>query len=745
MSVEIVEFLLSGFTDNSGEPLAAGKVYTYAAGTSTPKDTYVDSDKDPAHANPIILDSNGRKQVYAEGAYKFEIKTAADVLLYTFDNLFFGNAGSVINGGTSSGSANVYTVTPSPAPSSYSDGDLFSFKAHQTNITTATFNAGGGAKTLTDVPGQIVINRAYLVRYIEATDRFMLVNPDPAEAFSQADMAALNTAGVGEIVVRQPITMTGNLTLTVPLTILAGGLITTSTHTLTINAGFTAPKKKVFATTNTVIFGQNSVSEILPEWFGAIADDSTDNNLFLAAALASVPTYGTLKLGSGIYRGWLRITRSNISIIGEGSGSTTLKLPNSASYSVTNEAGATVSGTPIVLDLGETSRGNNATAYSNVTVRGLSLDGNSANVTLPTTDIFGWGLTATAYSHANVSDVKSSNCHLGGVGFFINSNYAKIQATVISCGEATLGAPGFDINSSKFGIFDFISKSCRYGGRLLDNCWNNQVRGVIEDAVVAGFLHGNQLVNHSENNVFNLTIMGGVTSDAVQIGANCRNSIWDIVIKNSAAGGLQLVHQASSANHPSGHIIRLCTYNTQQKACVVGGDHNHITHQSYLDGLQGAQGDYHAIEIVANSNAHTISLDMVDSSTWKTRTLLINSGALKNNIVKVTRSDDLNLLTDTGTGTIIDHGRGSGDTIVSAAGINIPLRGESFSVSGTVNIGSITASNNGRIIYLSFQDVLTVTDGSNLKLAGNLVTTAGSTLTLLCDGTNWYELARAVV
>jgi len=85
-----VEFLLSGFTDNSGRPLALGKVYTYDAGTNTLKDTYTDSAGTIPSTNPVELDSNGRKQIYADGAYKFVIKTAADVTLYTFDNLFFG-------------------------------------------------------------------------------------------------------------------------------------------------------------------------------------------------------------------------------------------------------------------------------------------------------------------------------------------------------------------------------------------------------------------------------------------------------------------------------------------------------------------------------------------------------------------------------------------------------------------------------------------------------------------------------
>lgn len=44
-----------------------------------------------------------------------------------------------------------------------------------------------------------------------------------------------------------------------------------------------------------------------------------------------------------------------------------------------------------------------------------------------------------------------------------------------------------------------------------------------------------------------------------------------------------------------------------------------------------------------------------------------------------------------------------------------------------------------------FQGIVTFTDGNNLKLAGNFVTTADDTITLCCaDGTNWYEVCRSV-
>ena len=48
------------FFTNSGVPLAGGKLFTYAAGTTTPAATYTSSSGVTAHTNPIILNSAGR-------------------------------------------------------------------------------------------------------------------------------------------------------------------------------------------------------------------------------------------------------------------------------------------------------------------------------------------------------------------------------------------------------------------------------------------------------------------------------------------------------------------------------------------------------------------------------------------------------------------------------------------------------------------------------------------------------------
>lgn len=75
------------FTDDAGNPLAGGKLYTYDAGTTTPRLTWSDSAQTAPHTNPIILDARGEATIFWNGAYKVELRTAADVVIWTVDNV----------------------------------------------------------------------------------------------------------------------------------------------------------------------------------------------------------------------------------------------------------------------------------------------------------------------------------------------------------------------------------------------------------------------------------------------------------------------------------------------------------------------------------------------------------------------------------------------------------------------------------------------------------------------------------
>lgn len=75
------------FFGTDGLPLVGGKLYTYAAGTTTPLATYTDYTGNTSNTNPVILDSNGQANVWLPDTtgYKYILKDADDVTLYTVD------------------------------------------------------------------------------------------------------------------------------------------------------------------------------------------------------------------------------------------------------------------------------------------------------------------------------------------------------------------------------------------------------------------------------------------------------------------------------------------------------------------------------------------------------------------------------------------------------------------------------------------------------------------------------------
>lgn len=104
MTVYLSAFAGAGaqfFTDD-GVVLSGGKIYTYAAGTTTPTNTYTSSAGTAANSNPIILDSAGRlpeDMWLSQGVtYRFVLTDSTNVQIGEYDDIAGVNdisAGSV--------------------------------------------------------------------------------------------------------------------------------------------------------------------------------------------------------------------------------------------------------------------------------------------------------------------------------------------------------------------------------------------------------------------------------------------------------------------------------------------------------------------------------------------------------------------------------------------------------------------------------------------------------------------------
>ena len=165
------------FFDDNGNPLTGGKVYTYAAGTTTPLATYTTTTGAVANANPIILDAAGRtpNEIWlAVGTlYKFIVKTSADVLVGTYDGLPAINDPYSINAllGSVTGT-NAIAAVATPAITAYAAGATYSFIAANSNTGATTISIDGlAAKSITKngsvalTAGDIQAGKLALIEY----------------------------------------------------------------------------------------------------------------------------------------------------------------------------------------------------------------------------------------------------------------------------------------------------------------------------------------------------------------------------------------------------------------------------------------------------------------------------------------------------------------------------------------------------------------------------------------------------
>jgi hypothetical protein len=134
------------FFTNTGAVLTGGKLFTYAAGTTTPVATYTTSAGNVARTNPIVLDAAGRVPDSGEiwispVSYKFVLKDSNDVLIATYDNVFGANAFAVTNY-TGNGSTVGYAVL----------GNVVAVYINGIYQNRNTYSVSGGTLTFTQAP-----------------------------------------------------------------------------------------------------------------------------------------------------------------------------------------------------------------------------------------------------------------------------------------------------------------------------------------------------------------------------------------------------------------------------------------------------------------------------------------------------------------------------------------------------------------------------------------------------------------
>jgi hypothetical protein len=140
------------FFTNTGAVLTGGKLYTYSAGTTTPKATFTSSAGNTNHTNPIILDAAGRVpggEIWLSGSpYKFILRDATDVLIATYDNISGSGATAYqVQNFTGNGSTVLFTL------SSASLGEDYTFVyINGVYQNKTTYSVSGTSLTFSEAP-----------------------------------------------------------------------------------------------------------------------------------------------------------------------------------------------------------------------------------------------------------------------------------------------------------------------------------------------------------------------------------------------------------------------------------------------------------------------------------------------------------------------------------------------------------------------------------------------------------------
>jgi len=144
----LIQLLAAGLRDMDGAPLAGGKVYHYAAGTTTKKPVYEDDLAATESAQPIILDSRGCAKVYGTGLYDLVVTTSTGASVETFSTVNAGDAPGALT------AANLLTLLKTvDGATSGLDADLLDGEHKTTFLTATSYNAADILSKLLTVDG----------------------------------------------------------------------------------------------------------------------------------------------------------------------------------------------------------------------------------------------------------------------------------------------------------------------------------------------------------------------------------------------------------------------------------------------------------------------------------------------------------------------------------------------------------------------------------------------------------------
>ncbi len=481
--------------------------------------------------------------------------------------------------------------------------------------------------------------------------------------------------------------------------------------------------------------------------FGAIGDGVSNDTSSIQSAIdyANSLGGGTVHFPSGVYRVKDIQARNNVECLGA-FGSVVLKLRDGVDGQIFFNPDQTSATTVDFFSLrGMIFDGNKANALGNSAGSVVAING--VNYFSARDCIFrnglGYGLAFQSYqgeSSGKIGDQKEiylENCHfldngdgVGGDTFDgIDVKYCD-KITMIDCTSSRNMDKGFDLRGVKIAMQGCSSSENSGSGFELKA--NQNTIGLDTTA---------NLVNCESNSNGG----GGFVAFDGAVGSNiCRVNMSNIISRNNLYGvqcptdciNTELVVSDSNIFSNTSHGV---TIGDVMRSCIIQGC---TIRSNSGSGIYNSGND----ALISNSQLFLNSRYGYEEGGSAQHNTLAGATRIKGNGIDAVLLNS-NLRTNIESG-VRSYNIGSGDIIASASTIKIPLGGSYFAITGSTDIDTITPTFRGHSIILQFASSgLTMTDstsgGANLALSSDFVATSSDTISLVCDGANWFEMSRS--
>jgi hypothetical protein len=691
------------FTDD-GVPLSGGKLYTYAAGTTTPLTTYTSRAADTPNANPIILDAAGRtpQQIWStEGLlYKYVIKDANDVLIRSWDNI----GGSVVASNLGADLANTTNNSLGDA--------LVGFK--QSN--SSGFLTGATARTVNDK-----LQESVSVKDFGAVGNGLVDD-------TAALQAAIDSAAANQVQLFWP------------------------KGTYLISATLNIPTKSNWQGEGgscSVIKGNGLVRFLTSNTTTAMEDITIDSLGF------DINGYNAINFGSAMVLNGLSHTRIRIT------NNRVFDSNYPGDLTVKQRQGLFVGNRPFNVwvlnnDFSNGFRIKVGRGGKNIFIKNNKLQTINDNAITMAMD--GTVAAPTGDFAENVHIEDNIILDAFGNGVFVGADGPDILDPTLYIKNISISRNIIYFNNSE----TEVPQTPRF---ILINVPQNNASDInITDNICV--MTSN--VISAGSGIAGIRITGGSASTTLSRLSIRRNRVVcpykrESAIYFGAAGTINDVTIADNDMDGYAESIWLQTATTFNRLTVTGNISRNMDRGFRLDSGSTITSGLYARNRVFSPTAACLFAGTTGSMDWRVESNeILNSAAyaveisgagtknftIINNDYRGAALGPVRIFSSAVLSNTSARYGNLGDNasfeVASASTMTLPF-GTFFVVSGTTNIDTITATGRANyMITLLFGGALTVNDGTgNLVLAGNFTTTTNDTLTLISNGVSWYEVARS--